>query len=214
MNPPRLLHAKRFLSHKSGRSRWTLPPCRYHSQVANPSISTHDAARRLADEKFPGKPFYVTTPIFYVNAAPHVGNLYTMVLGDIIKRWRQLHEQKAVLVTGTDEHGMKIQQAATKAGSLPKPFCDKGASTFKLLADKAEVSCDRFIRTTDADHEEAVREVWRALRRQDLIYSRKHEGWYSVSDETFYPDSAVHLVIEPATGRKIMVRQPFHLLLK
>ncbi|KAH0072432.1 hypothetical protein KCU84_g22668, partial [Aureobasidium melanogenum] len=88
------------------------------------------------------KPYYVTTPIFYVNAAPHAGHLYTMVLADVLKRWQVLKGKRAVLLTGTDEHGMKIQQASAKAGSDPKPFCDKGADIFKNLAARAELSND------------------------------------------------------------------------
>ncbi|KAH0345923.1 hypothetical protein KCU81_g4087, partial [Aureobasidium melanogenum] len=150
------------------------------------------------------KPYYVTTPIFYVNAAPHAGHLYTMVLADVLKRWQVLKGRKAVLLTGTDEHGMKIQQASAKAGSDPKPFCDKGADIFKNLAARAELSNDHFIRTTDPDHKEAVEYAWHLLNERGYIYQSKHEGWYSVSDETFYPESQVHLVLDPPTGRKVM----------
>jgi len=93
------------------------------------------ATRRLlsaqASENRP-KPYYVTTPIFYVNADPHVGHMYTMILADVLKRWAVLQGKKAILCTGTDEHGMKIQQAAQKAGVDPKPFCDKGAAVFEV----------------------------------------------------------------------------------
>ncbi|KAG9832782.1 hypothetical protein KCV05_g13319, partial [Aureobasidium melanogenum] len=150
------------------------------------------------------KPYYVTTPIFYVNAAPHAGHLYTMVLADVLKRWQVLKGKRAVLLTGTDEHGMKIQQASAKAGSDPKPFCDKGADIFKNLAARAELSNDHFIRTTDPDHKEAVEYAWHLLNERGYIYQSKHEGWYSVSDETFYPESQVHLVLDPPTGRKVM----------
>ncbi|KAG9580861.1 hypothetical protein KCU77_g13443, partial [Aureobasidium melanogenum] len=150
------------------------------------------------------KPYYVTTPIFYVNAAPHAGHLYTMVLADVLKRWQVLKGKRAVLLTGTDEHGMKIQQASAKAGSDPKPFCDKGADIFKNLAARAELSNDHFIRTTDPAHKEAVEYAWHLLNERGYIYQSKHEGWYSVSDETFYPESQVHLVLDPPTGRKVM----------
>ncbi|KAG9515959.1 hypothetical protein KCV07_g7099, partial [Aureobasidium melanogenum] len=150
------------------------------------------------------KPYYVTTPIFYVNAAPHAGHLYTMVLADVLKRWQVLKGKKAVLLTGTDEHGMKIQQASAKAGSDPKPFCDKGADIFKNLAARAELSNDHFIRTTDPAHKEAVEYAWHLLNERGYVYQSKHEGWYSVSDETFYPESQVHLVLDPPTGRKVM----------
>ena len=96
---------------------------------------TSSAERRSASSISPEsrKPFYVTTPIFYVNAAPHVGHLYSMVLGDVIKRFAVLRGEKAVSLTGTDEHGMKVQRAAEKAHTEPKAFCDQGADVFKVL---------------------------------------------------------------------------------
>ncbi|TKA81172.1 hypothetical protein B0A49_01885 [Cryomyces minteri] len=136
--------------------------------------------------------------------SPHVGHLYTMVLTDVLKRWQVLQGNKALLCTGTDEHGMKIQQASAKAGSEPKPFCDKGAEVFKSLAARAQVAYDHFVRTTDPAHKEAVQYAWYLLKERGYIYTSKHEGWYSVSDETFYPESAVHLILDPPTGRKIM----------
>ncbi|KAI9671568.1 MAG: methionyl-tRNA synthetase [Caeruleum heppii] len=122
-----------------------------------------------------------------------------MVLADILKRWQLFKGNRAILCTGTDEH-------AAKAGSEPKAFCDKGAQIFKKdLARRAELSNDHFVRTTDPAHREAVEYVWRLLRERGYIYDSKHEGWYSVSDETFYPESAVHLILDPRTGRKMMV---------
>lgn len=172
-----------------------------------PQWIAHSPLRRFlatATSNNTSKPYYVTTPIFYVNAAPHVGHLYSMVLTDVLKRWQSLKGRKALLLTGTDEHGMKIQQASAKAGSDPKPFCDKGADIFKSLAARAELSNDHFIRTTDPDHKEAVEYAWHLLNERGYIYQSKHEGWYSVSDETFYPESQVHLVLDPPTGRKVM----------
>ena len=138
--------------------------------------------------------------------APHVGHLYTLVLTDIFKRWALLRgHQRAVLLTGTDEHGMKIQRAAQKANTDTKLFCDETMKQFDRLARKANISYDRFIRTTDPDHKEAVQHFWRELNHRGYIYEAKHEGWYSISDETFFPKSAVHLIRDPATGRKMMV---------
>ena len=150
------------------------------------------------------KPYYVTSPIFYVNAAPHAGHLYTLVLTDVLKRWQKLRgDNRAVLLTGTDEHGMKIQKAASKAKVDVKAFCDQHASEFEELAKVANVDYDRFMRTTDPDHKVAVEYFWRELNLNGYIYESKHEGWYSVSDETFYPESKVHLVLEPSSGRKM-----------
>ena len=151
------------------------------------------------------KPYYVTTPIFYVNAAPHIGHLYTLVLADVYKRWRTvLGETDAQMLTGTDEHGIKIQKAAAAAGIETKVFCDLNYERFQQLVKAANINNDYFIRTTDADHKRAVEYAWRRLNHEGYIYEGKHEGWYSVGDETFFPESAVHLVLDPATGRKMM----------
>ncbi|KAL6242259.1 methionyl-tRNA synthetase [Rhinocladiella similis] len=147
------------------------------------------------------KPYYVTSPIFYVNSAPHVGHLYTLVLTDVLKRWAKLcGDEKATLLTGTDEHGMKIQKAAQRANSDVKLFCDRHAEQFKALCDAANISYDRFIRTTDADHKEVVEYVWTQLNHGGYIYEASHEGWYCVSDETFYPETQVQRILDPATG--------------
>ncbi|KAL8826537.1 MAG: hypothetical protein Q9191_003741 [Dirinaria sp. TL-2023a] len=150
------------------------------------------------------KPYYVTSPIFYVNAAPHIGHLYTLILADILKRWHKLCGQNAVLCTGTDEHGMKIQRAATKAGQDVRSFCDKMHEPFDTLAQKANIDRDHFIRTSEPDHRLAVQHFWLLLRERGHIYASKYEGWYSVNDETFYPPSAVELALDPSTGRKFM----------
>ncbi|KAK4500435.1 hypothetical protein PRZ48_008624 [Zasmidium cellare] len=179
------------------RPQWVCQSCR----------SIRQPRRALATSTTPGeqeKPYYVTTPIFYVNAAPHVGHMYTMILADVLKRWQELKGRKAVLLTGTDEHGMKIQRAAAKAGIDPKEFCDSGAEVFKTLSGQVDMSNDIFIRTTDKKHVEGVEYAWQMLEERGYIYESRHEGWYSVSDETFYPQSQVHLIVDPPTGRKIM----------
>ncbi|KAI4259326.1 MAG: hypothetical protein L6R42_004624 [Xanthoria sp. 1 TBL-2021] len=153
------------------------------------------------------KPYYVTTPIFYVNADPHVGHLYTIVLTDVLKRFHALKGRKAILCTGTDEHGMKIQRAAEKAKQDVRAFCNENFSAFNRLATLANVQYDHFIRTSEPDHRFAVQHFWLMLKERGYIYESKHEGWYSVSDETFYPPSAVHLILDPATGRKLMASQ-------
>jgi methionyl-tRNA synthetase len=127
-----------------------------------------------------------------------------MVLTDILKRWQVLKGKKAILCTGTDEHGMKIQQAASRAKTKPKEFCDKGAETFKTLARRAGLSNDHFVRTTDEDHKEAVQHVWTLLKESGYIYASKHEGWYCVSDETFYPESAIEKRLDPFNGKIFM----------
>lgn len=122
----------------------------------------------------------------------------------MLKRWEVLKgDSQAALLTGTDEHGMKVQNAAEKASVPTKEFCDKNASHFLDLAQAANVSFDRFIRTTDEDHKVAVKHFWEELRKRGYIYESTHQGWYSVSDETFYPESQVHLILDPSTGRKL-----------
>lgn len=123
-----------------------------------------------------------------------------MVITDILKRWQVLKGKQAILCTGTDEHGMKIQQAAEKAGTPPKEFCDSGAEVFKKLAAKANLSNDHFVRTTDQDHKEAAQHFWRMLNERGYIYEKKHEGYYCVSDETFYPITALEKRQDPSTG--------------
>lgn len=164
------------------------------SATASPATSVSTAT---------DKPYYVTTPIFYVNAEPHIGHLYTTILADVLKRWAVLQgDAHASLLTGTDEHGMKVQKAAEKAGLTPQALCDKNAAHFQDLSRRAQIDYDRFIRTTDPDHKIAVEYFWKELRHKDYIYESKHEGWYSVSDETFYPESQVHLILDPSSGRK------------
>lgn len=130
-----------------------------------------------------------------------------MVLTDIIKRWQVLKGRKAILCTGTDEHGMKIQQAAALADTPPKEFCDLTAETFKSLAKRAELSNEHFVRTTDEDHKAAVQYFWTMLMERGYIYESKHEGWYCVSDETYYPESAIEKRLDPYTGRTFMASQ-------
>ncbi|KAM5363098.1 hypothetical protein ACJZ2D_012200 [Fusarium nematophilum] len=181
---------------------WIGPGCRVYRA---PTCRWSSSDSSSPDKE---KPFYITTPIFYVNAAPHIGHLYTMVLADVLKRWQQVKGKQAVLCTGTDEHGMKIQQAATKEGMEPKEFCDNNAAKFKDLASLADISHDFFIRTTDEDHKRVVEQFWLLLKTRAPeglgLYKGKHEGWYCVSDECFYPEDMVQPSVVPQTGRKIM----------
>lgn len=164
----------------------------------------------------PPKPHYTTTPIFYVNAAPHIGHLHSIVLADVFSRWADWRNKgwseppvdfetaertKAVLATGTDEHGIKIQKSADLKGTSPEMLCDRFSKEFKDLADAAGAQYTRFIRTTDKDHIEAVNELWNQLEKRGYIYKGTHEGWYAESDETFYSASQVVPVQE---GQKLM----------
>ncbi|KAJ5812119.1 hypothetical protein N7474_008420 [Penicillium riverlandense] len=190
-----LSRTAQLLSH---RPAWKCASCRTLARIPRRGVAT--------EAKVPQKPYYITTPIFYVNASPHVGHLYTMILADILKRWKVLlGETNAKLLTGTDEHGMKIQQAAAEAGMDTQAFCDMNCRTFKDLAKAANIDNDYFIRTTDPAHRDAVQYFWEMLNHRGYIYTAKHEGWYSVSDETFYPQSQVQNSLDPSTGKKRMV---------
>jgi methionyl-tRNA synthetase len=145
------------------------------------------------------KPFYVTSPIFYVNASPHLGHAYSMLLCDTRSRWEKLDpSKKSYFLTGTDEHGLKIQAAAENRGMEPKQLVDEVSENFKVLATKLNFDYDRFMRTTDKDHVETVNYFWKAIESKGLIYQGSHSGWYSVSDETFYPENQ----IEEATNKE------------
>lgn len=128
-----------------------------------------------------------------------------MVLADVLKRWEVLkNERPALLCTGTDEHGMKVQQAADLQDVPPKQLCDSNSEIFKDLARKANIANDHFIRTTDPEHREAVEYFWKRLEQNGYIYETKHEGWYCVSDETFYPEEMVTKQVHPHTGKTFM----------
>lgn len=148
---------------------------------------------------------YTTTPIFYVNAKPHLGHFYSMTLADVRNRWCKLTGREAFFTTGTDEHGLKVQNAASAANKDPKLFCDDLAQQFKDLAKLGNIKYDRFIRTTDPDHYEAVNHFWKTVDANNYIYKGRHSGWYSVSDETFFTESDIMEAIDEKSGKKIMV---------
>lgn len=156
-----------------------------------------------SDRNCPGQEkstFYVTTPIFYVNASPHIGHLYTALVADSLIRWNQLKGKQTLFATGTDEHGLKIQQAADKAGLPPKVYCDQVSATFKELFKKSNINYSTFIRTTDETHVKAVHHLWNTLDRNGFIYKGSYKGWYCVSDEAFLSDNDV-MDIETESGQ-------------
>lgn len=148
---------------------------------------------------------YTTTPIFYVNAKPHLGHFYSMTLADVRNRWCKFNDKETFFTTGTDEHGLKVQNAAQLANVDPKIFCDGLASKFKELAKLGNINYDRFIRTTDQDHYEAVNYFWKTVEKNNFIYKGRHSGWYSVSDETFFSETDIEEIIDEKSGKKIMV---------
>ncbi|MFH1441340.1 MAG: methionine--tRNA ligase [Candidatus Omnitrophota bacterium] len=137
------------------------------------------------------KKFYITTPLYYVNASPHIGHSYTNIAADSIARFmrRLLGNDNVWLLTGTDEHGQKIQKAACEAGLSPKEFADKTVCQFKGLWEKLNISYNDFIRTTEDRHIKAVQKVLEILHKKGDIYQDKYEGWYCTPCETFWIES-------------------------
>jgi methionyl-tRNA synthetase len=133
--------------------------------------------------------FYITTAIAYPNGRPHMGHAYEVVATDCIARFHRLDGKQVTFLTGTDEHGLKIAQAARAAGVAPKAYVDAQVAAFQAMAATFEISHDRFIRTTDADHYAASQALWRAMVAAGDIYLDRYEGWYSVRDEAYYDES-------------------------
>ncbi|MBX3308202.1 MAG: methionine--tRNA ligase [Nitrospira sp.] len=135
--------------------------------------------------------FYITTPIYYVNDVPHIGHAYTTVAADVLARYWRLRGREVFFLTGLDEHGQKVQQAAAKAGIDPQMHCDKLAPQFENLWRKLNISNDAFIRTTDAQHKNVVQRYLQELFDKQLIYKADYSGWYCTFDERFWTEKDV-----------------------
>ena len=134
------------------------------------------------------KPFYITTAISYPNGRPHVGHAYEAIATDAIARWKRLEGREVRFLTGTDEHGLKMAQTARDRGIEPRALADEMSATFQEMTAVLNISHDRFIRTTDADHYAASVAIWEAMKANGDIYLGRYEGWYSVRDEAFYDE--------------------------
>ncbi len=130
----------------------------------------------------------ITTPIFYVNSSPHIGHLYTAILADAVKHVYMLQGKKVFLSTGTDEHGLKIQQKAKENNMHVKSFCDKNSAKFKELFDITGIKYDDYIRTTEDRHKEEVHKFWESLEKDKKVEKGVYSGYYSISDESFIPE--------------------------
>ena len=130
--------------------------------------------------------FYITTPIYYPSGKPHMGHAYSSILADVFARFKRNQKYNVHFLTGTDEHGLKIQKAAEQTGLEPLVYCDNISKVFKDLTIKLNLSNDDFIRTTEKRHYKAVDEIWNRLVKSGDIYLSKYKGWYSVSDEAYY----------------------------
>ncbi|MBL8675122.1 MAG: methionine--tRNA ligase [Rhodospirillales bacterium] len=135
-----------------------------------------------------GKRFYITTPIYYVNDVPHIGHAYTTLACDVMARFKRLDGYDVHFLTGTDEHGQKVEAAAAAAGLEPKAFTDRVSQAFRDLIPRMGYSPDNFIRTTEARHYRASQALWSRLVAAGDIYLGKYAGWYSVRDEAFYAE--------------------------
>ena len=145
------------------------------------------------------KNFYITTPIYYPSGKPHMGHAYSSIIADIFARFKRLENYNVLFLTGTDEHGQKIQKEAKKNNKEPKVFCDELSETFRSLTKTLNLSNDDFIRTTEKRHHKSVIDIWNRLVDSGDIYLDKYSGWYSVSDEAFYDEDE----IENKNGKKI-----------
>ncbi len=137
------------------------------------------------------KNFYITTPIYYPSGKPHMGHAYSSIIADVFARFKKIENYDVMFLTGTDEHGLKIQREAKKNSKDPKKFCDEISLKFKDLTKTLNLSNNDFIRTTEKRHYKAVKEIWSRLIKSNDIYLSKYSGWYSVSDEAYYDDDEI-----------------------
>ena len=135
--------------------------------------------------------FYITTPIYYPSGKPHMGHAYSSIVSDVFARFKKIDGYKVHFLTGTDEHGLKIQRASEENKMDPLVFCDKISKTFENLCKTLNLSNTDFIRTTESRHKKSVQHLWKELEKSDDIYLSKYSGWYSVSDEAFYSENEI-----------------------
>jgi len=148
------------------------------------------------------KTYYLTTPIYYVNDIPHIGHAYTTIIADMIARYARLKGIDTFFLTGTDEHGQKIEEAAKLRGKSPKEYADEISGKFKALWDEFEISYDKFIRTTDEAHKIGVQKAFLDMYNKGDIYKDYYEGHYCVSCESFVaPSQLVNDELCPDCGK-------------
>ncbi|MBS0271215.1 MAG: methionine--tRNA ligase [Proteobacteria bacterium] len=134
---------------------------------------------------------YITTPIYYLNGEPHLGHVYTTIAGDVLARYWRLAGAEVKFLTGTDEHGQKVAQAAEVAGESPKEYTDKLSKLFLEMTKKIKASQDVFMRTTETRHHEAAQALWKKLEDAGQIYKSTYAGWYAVRDEAYYDEGEI-----------------------
>ena len=138
--------------------------------------------------------YYITTPIYYPSAKPHMGHAYSSIIADFFARFKRIQGFNVFYLTGTDEHGQKIERAAKDQNKDPLTFCDEISKTFKNLTTTLNLSNNDFIRTTEQRHKKSAINIWKILEEKEEIYLSKYSGWYSVSDEAFYTEDEIETV--------------------
>ncbi len=144
--------------------------------------------------------FYITTPIYYPSGAPHMGHAYTTIACDVLARWKRLDGYDVFYLTGTDEHGQKMEKAAAAAGMTPLAFADQLSAQFRAMTARMGISNDDYIRTTEPRHHRSCEELWRRVQAAGDIYLGAYEGWYAVRDEAFYDEAELTTL---ADGNKV-----------
>src|SRR5207249_3423764 len=168
-----------------------MPPPR-QSKPALPGKLAFHASDLLSFTRLPmSNTFYITTPIYYVNDVPHIGHAYTTIAADVLARYWRLRGRDVFFLTGLDEHGQKVQQAAAKAGIDPQAHCDRLAPQFEQLWNRLNISNDAFIRTTEPRHKGVVQRYLQELFNKQLIYKDTYTGWYCTFDERFWTEKDV-----------------------
>lgn len=138
------------------------------------------------------KKFYITTPIYYVNDKPHLGGAYTTLAADVLARWHRMKGEEVFFLTGTDEHGQKIAEEAEKKNISPQELCDKNAAKYEETWDTLKISHNKFVRTTDKNHEELVSKIFKILKEKDVIYKGYYQGLYCVACEQYYTEKELN----------------------
>ena len=147
--------------------------------------------------------YYITTPIYYPSDKLHIGHAYTSTIADSIARWHRFNGKDVLFLTGSDEHGQKIERIATSLGVEPKAYVDRIVGTFKTLWDKYDISYDDFVRTTEDRHHKVVQEVFRRIYAKGDIYKDTYEGWYCTPCEAFWLENKLVDGRCPDCGRPV-----------
>ena len=137
--------------------------------------------------------FYLTTPIFYPNGKPHIGHAYTVIASDALARFQRLDGKDVFFLSGTDEHGLKMQQTADKEGVTPQALADRNSAIFRTMVEAVGGSNDQFIRTTEERHKRACQAIWTRMVENGDIYLDRYSGWYSVRQEAYFDEAETTL---------------------